>query len=66
MVYEGFTTEGLTKVMEYLLGIDYTKKEQKLDVPEIPKEHKCWHCAWASFVGTGFYCPLVGCVKQTA
>jgi len=23
----------------------------------IPKDHKCWGCVWARFVGTGFFCP---------
>ena len=32
----------------------------------IPKNHKCWFCIWATYVGTGFFCPLPKgvCVKQ--
>lgn len=32
----------------------------------IPKDHKCLHCVWAQYVGTGFFCPWPEgyCVKE--
>lgn len=31
----------------------------------IPEDHKCWNCVWGKWVGTGFFCPIVGkCVKD--
>jgi hypothetical protein len=62
-MYEGFSIEGMTKVMEYLLGVDYAEKKAESEAQQIPKDHKCWNCVWANYVGTGFFCPLVGCVK---
>ena len=62
-MYEGFSVEGMTKVMEYLLGVDYAEKKAESEAPKIPDDHKCWECVWSNHVGTGFYCPLVGCVK---
>ena len=34
------------------------------DQETIPVDHKCWNCEWRTFVGSGFFCPLVGCVKS--
>lgn len=31
----------------------------------IPEDHKCWNCVWGTYVGTGFFCPIIGtCVKD--
>lgn len=46
------------------------KLHEKCSVPikeekAVPEDHKCWNCVWGEYVGTGFFCPLVGaCVKD--
>lgn len=35
------------------------------DESSIPEDHKCWNCVWGRYVGTGFFCPIIGtCVKD--
>lgn len=35
-------------------------------MPEIRKDHKCWHCEWSRFEGDRFFCPFAEgtCVKD--
>lgn len=50
--------ENMKKLHEKCVPIE---PEEKI----VPEDHKCWTCVWGKYVGTGFYCPLVGkCVKD--
>lgn len=40
-------------------------EELKSNRCEVPPDHKCWQCEWSRFHGDRFFCPLVGCVKET-
>ena len=39
--------------------------ELKSDRCDIPADHKCWGCYWATWCGDRFFCPLAfTCVKE--
>ncbi len=44
----------------------YAHIPAKAKEPEVKKEHKCWTCEWAKFLGDRFFCPFVEgtCVKE--
>lgn len=37
-----------------------------LQMPPIKRDHKCWSCEWANWLGDRFFCPFVEgtCVKE--
>ena len=39
--------------------------ELKSDRYDIPPDHKCWRCHWATWCGDRFFCPLAfTCVRE--